>query len=279
MRTILALLLILSLAMVADTTVAAESAEVEGMQSLDGTRYHRLDSQTLDKTYHIFVGLPDGYDSGSEQDYPTMYILDGGELYPLIRAYYNYLNFAEESPDLILVAISYGTDDFEQGNDRSHDYTAPSSEREFWGGAEDFQQFLSDELIPMIETSYRSDGDRRIVFGQSLGGQFVLYTAQTRPELFWGHIASNPALHRNLPFFLELHGEARNGNTDSRLFVGSASNDDPRFRYPAMRWIEHWSAARDKPWDFEAVTLEGHSHMSAPPAAFRRGIMWLSESR
>jgi predicted alpha/beta superfamily hydrolase len=41
---------------------------------------------------------------------------------------------------------------------------------------------------------------------QGLGGQFVLYTALTRPDLFWGHIASNPALHRNLPFYPENHG-------------------------------------------------------------------------
>ena len=202
-----------------------------------------------------------------------MYVLDGGELYPLFASYSGYLAAGKEIPPLILVAISYGTDDWEQGNDRSHDYTAPTEEREHWGGAIDFQGFLENELIPFVEDKYRSDAKRRIVFGQSLGGQFVLFTAQTRPDLFWGHIASNPALHRNLPFFLET--VPADPETPSHLFVGSGSDDDPRFRTPALEWIEHWSSKDSTPWRLRVETLEGHSHFSAPPASFRDGLRWL----
>ena len=252
----------------------ATAIEIEGVQALEDTRHHLIASEATGTRYHVLVGLPDGY-ADSDEAYPTLYILDGGELYPLFASYYRYLNFAEEVPDMILVAISYGTDDFEHGNDRSHDFTAPTTEREHWGGAGDFQDFIADELMPMIETRYRSRHDRRIVFGQSLGGQFVLYTAQTRPNLFWGHIASNPALHRNLDFYLELHGAPDPRAGRSRLFVGSGSDDDARFRRPALRWIEHWSRIDTRPWELRAVTLDGHSHFSAPPAAFRQGLIWL----
>jgi hypothetical protein len=51
--------------------------------------------------------------------------------------------------------------------------------------------------------------------------------------------------------------------------------NDAEFRQPSLKWIEHWSAVADKPWDFKATDLEGHSHMSAPPAAFRQGMRWL----
>jgi len=160
-------------------------------------------------------------------------------------------------------------------NYRSTDYTAKSDERDYWGGAEKFQTFLSDELFPHIEKSYRSRPDRRIILGQSIGGQFVLYTALTKADLFWGHIASNPALHRNLPFFLEDHTETASEATQSRLFVGSGSMDDPRFRGPALEWIKHWSASEEKPWLLKTMILDGHSHMSAPPASFRQGMRWL----
>ena len=43
-----------------------------------------------------------------------------------------------------------------------------------------------------------------------------------------------------------------------------------RFRVPALKWIEHWSGEDDTPWHLETVTLEGHNHMSAPPASFRQ---------
>jgi predicted alpha/beta superfamily hydrolase len=244
------------------------------MQGLGDVRYHHVSSEIVGRSYHVFVSVPAGYDEAGDTAFPTVYILDGGALFPLFAAYYRYLNFGEEVPDLILVGISYGSDTVEGGNYRSTDYSAPSEEREYWGGAAKFQSFLNDELLPLIEVRYRSRADRRIVFGQSMGGQFVLYTALTRPELFWGHIASNPALHRNLPFFLEYYGRPAEGG-QSKLFVGSGTLDDPQFREPAREWIRHWTSRAETPWQLKAVNLEGQTHMSAPPVSFRQGMRWL----
>ena len=129
----------------------AQTVSIDGVQALDNTRHHVVESETLNRRFDVIVGLPDNYAAGSETYYPTIYLLDGGELYPLLRGYYRYLQFGQEAPPAIIVAISYGTSDWENGNERSHDYTAPSDEREHWGGAQDFQAFLSAELIPYIE--------------------------------------------------------------------------------------------------------------------------------
>jgi predicted alpha/beta superfamily hydrolase len=255
--------------------MSALAVETRFMQGLGDSHYRRIDSETLGRPYHIYVMLPDGYEQSPREDYPTIYLLDGGALFPLLAAYYRYLNFGEEIPDAIIVGISYGSDSYEEGNYRATDYTATSSERDYWGGADKFQRFLSDELLPFIEKSYRSRADRRVIFGQSIGGQFVLYTALTKPDLFWGHVASNPALHRNLPFFLRYHGKVEIAGEQSRLFVGSGSRDDPRFRVPTLEWIEHWSDNGDGPWQLKTMNLEGHTHMSAPPATFRQGMTWL----
>jgi predicted alpha/beta superfamily hydrolase len=255
------------------SVVTAEPVIVDGLQGLGDSRHHLVASESLEKDYHVFVRLPPGYDPTEDRSFPTVYVLDGGELYPLFASYAGYLFAGREIPKLILVGVSYGTDDWEQGNNRGHDYTAPTDEREHWGGAAHFQGFLERELIPFIEDRYPSDARRRIIFGQSLGGQFVLFTAQTRPDLFWGHIASNPALHRNLPFFLETLPQAP--ETQSHLFVGSGTHDDPRFRVPALEWIDHWTSREDAPWRLKVEILDGHSHFSAPPAAFRNGLRWL----
>ena len=247
--------------------------DAQFMQGLGDTRYHYTESESVGRGYHIYVMLPDDYDASAGDIYPTIYILDGGGLFPLFAAYYRYLNFGEEIPDSIIVGISYGSDTFAGGNFRSTDYTAPSAERDYWGGAEKFQSFLGDELLPMIEGNYQSNARRRVIFGQSIGGQFVLYTALTQPNLFWGHVASNPALHRNLPFYLEMDAEP--GRELSRLFVADGTLNDAQFREPSLQWIEHWSARDDKPWQLKTVDLEGHSHMSAPPASFRQGLTWL----
>lgn len=256
-------------------STASSAVETRYMQGLGDAHYQRIDSEILGRHFHIFIMLPDGYEQAPGEIYPTIYLLDGGALFPLLSAYYRYLNFGDEIPDAIIVGISYGSDRFEEGNYRATDYTAESSERDYWGGADEFQRFLSDELLPFIETNYRSRRDRRVIFGQSIGGQFVLYTALTRPDLFWGHVASNPALHRNLPFFLQTHGKAETVSEQSKLFVGSGSMDDPRFRVPAIEWIEHWSGKDDNPWQLKTMNLEGHTHMSAPPESFRQGMTWL----
>lgn len=261
------------LAIATSLTADVIAQPVPGLQGLGEPRYQRLVSETLGRDFHLVVGLPDGYEDDVSAVYPAVYLLDGGELFPMLAAYYRYLRWGEEIPDLILVAISYGSSDFASGNQRSHDYTAPSNEREYWGGAARFQEFLGTEVIPFVESRYRADPARRILFGQSLGGQFVLYTAQTDPDLFWGHIASNPALHRNLDFFLAQRPPP--GPVASHLFAGSGTEDDPGFRGPFAAWSAHWLQAKDLPWALEVRDLPGHSHFSAPPAAFREGLRWL----
>lgn len=245
------------------------------LQSISASQYHLLQSTTMGRDFHIYVALPDDYDLSGDRRYPAIYILDGGTLFPMLLGYYRYLRFAEEAPESIVVGISYGNDNFGDGNYRSTDYTAPATDRDYWGGAATYQEMLESELLPLIENSYRADPGKRAIFGHSIGGQFVLFTALTKPGLFHGYIASNPALHRNLPFFLQKPAARKTPGNDSRLFVGSGSRDDPRFREPAVRWMNHWSEQTDTPWQLEAVTLGGHNHFSAPPAAFRGGLKWV----
>jgi predicted alpha/beta superfamily hydrolase len=273
MKQILSLLLII---MVLPSQVIAETNTLDAnlLQSLGDVEYHELKSAQLGRSFHIFVDLPEGY-RNSGKSYPTIYLLDGGNTFPLLAAHHHYLRFGDESPEAILVGISYGADTFEEGNLRSTDYTAPSEERDFWGGAAVFQTLLQDELLPMIEAAYRSDPARRVIFGQSLGGQFVLYNALSKPELFFGHIASNPALHRNLPFFLKWHGEKDFTEPLSRVFVSSGQYDDPRFREPALEWKAFWQAVTPGPWTLETRTLAGQTHLSATPEAFRQGVEWI----
>jgi predicted alpha/beta superfamily hydrolase len=267
-------ILLIAFSLLTGMVCRADSLETSLLQSLGEVKYHELNSENLGRPLHVFVDLPEGYQA-SEQNYPTVYLLDGGNTFPLMAAYHHYLRFGDEAPAAIIVGISYGADTFKEGNWRSTDYTAPSKEREFWGGAAVFQKVIQDEIFPLIEGNYRSDVEQRVIFGHSLGGQFVLFNALTKPGLFFGHIASNPALHRNLPFFLSWHGEKDITMPLSRVFVSSGEFEDPRFREPAIQWIRHWQAVSPGPWVLETRTLAGQTHLSAPPEAFRQGLQWL----
>ena len=273
MKSIYSILLIL-MGLSSGSFLQADDLDSQLLQSLGEVKYHELKSERLAHSFHIFVDLPENYLS-SDQSYPAIYLLDGGNTFPLMAAYHHYLRFGDEAPEAILVGISYGADTFKEGNWRSTDYTAPSEERAFWGGATAFQAVLQEDLLPLIESSYRSDPSKRVIFGHSLGGQFVLFNALTKPELFYGHIASNPALHRNLPFFLNWHAEQAINGPVSRVFVSSGEFDDPVFREPTLEWLGHWQSVNPAPWVLETRTLAGQTHLSATPEAFRQGLAWI----
>lgn len=266
MRTVMSLILIVLV-----TSARGSATPIEFLQGLNKPHYFEHQSKILDRPFHIFVKLPPEY-STLTQKVPTIYLLDGGNLFPMLASYHQYLRFEETAPPVILVGISYGASTFEEGNYRSTDFTAPAESRDYYGGAPIFLDMLEKEIFPKIEADFRSDPKQRIVFGQSLGGQLVLYAAIKRPNLFHGYIASNPALHRNLPFFLQTNtGGSPNG---ARLYVSSGSLDEERFRDPALAWIDRWKSVDNKPWALKVETLDGYGHFSAAPESFRRGLSW-----
>lgn len=249
-----------------------QGAVAEEAHGLNQPAFHELPSKILGRSFKIHVRLPSGYQAGEDR-YPVVYLLDGGHTFPMLAGYASYLDFGEEIPPVIIIGISYGTDDWRQGNLRGTDFTAPAESRDYFGGAPKFLEFLRAELLPYIDTRYRTQPDKRVLFGQSLGGQFVLFMAQHAPGLFFGGIASNPALHRNLDYYTVSAEPVTPAQL--RLFVSSGTHDDPVFRGPALTWMEFWTQQPRAPWHLQVKSLAGQSHFSAAPEAFRQGMAWV----
>jgi len=125
--------------------------------------------------------------------------------------------------------------------------------------------------MPQIQNRYPSDSSKQILFGQSLGGQFALYSSMYGRAPFYAVIASNPALHRNLAFFKQdlVKREGR-----PLAYISSAEFDDPRFRQPALAWQDYWRD-RAPSWRRQFSTVAGHNHLSANPEVFRDGLKWV----
>ena len=262
----LKLFFILSLVLSITPSQANEFNPLTSLQQLD---YQLFKSTLIKHDYHVYIKSPTDIEAGKK--YPTIYLIDGGITFPLLAAYSRYLELAGDIPPTIIVGISYGTTDWRKGNRRSTDFTAPSKEREFWGGAEKFSQMLSTELIPHIESTLPSDPAKRILFGQSLGGQFVMFNALFKPDTFWGLIASNPAIHRNLDFYTQ---DAVRGKSSPNLFISRARNNDKRFAEPLNQWV----ASQDNKtstYQLKISWVENHNHFSVAPESFRNGLMWL----
>lgn len=247
--------------------------KLHGFGDVDYFQIENPKKANENKSYHVFVRLPEEVNNTDKQTFPVLYLLDGGTNFPLVAGMYKYLRWMQDIPPMIIVGISYGTDDWQQGNDRSHDFTVPSKEREHWGGAQVFEQFFVDTLMPAIQKKYPVDINTQILYGQSLGGQFGIYSTMYGQAPFYGVIASNPALHRNLDYFKQ---PMMTRKTRPKLFVSIAEFDNERYKIPSSAWVSFWQQ-QQVAWSHKFVTLDGQNHLSATPDAVRNGLVWMFE--
>lgn len=260
------------------TQAQAESADapnmgLEHIPVLAGTQYFRHDSATLGRAFHIHVLVPPEEDATTPL--PVIYLLDGDQTVPLLASYRFYLTFAEEMAPAILVGISYGAID-PATNRRVSDFTGPAESNAEYGGADRFLDMLEHELMPEVERRYPADPAKRVLVGQSLGGQFVLHTALRRPGLFDLLVSVNPALHRNLGYYTEALKQVPATNRRQSLFVSSAEFDDQRFREPALAWMAQAVDARIAGTCLKFRHLPDETHLSSLPRAFRDAMRWHS---
>lgn len=238
--------------------------------------YFRIDSAEVGRPFHVYVRLPESYAERPHAKYPVVYVLDGDSLFPMLAPQHLFLTYDEGLPEAVIVGIAYGGFD-PAVNKRHVDFTAPApGVAPEAGGAPAFQRFLKTELLPRIEREYRADPDRRVLVGQSRGGSFVLYSAFTDPDLFWGRIASNPAMEPGRDRYFGAPAKAT--REDLGLVVVSGTRDRPKLRADFLEWAKAWHG-RDAPWAVKAVSVEGGTHAANIGDAYRAGMLWLFGTR
>lgn len=224
--------------------------------------YFPIDSREAGHRYHIYVRYPEGYGERPAERYPVLYVLDGDSLFPHLASNQLFIHYDDGLPDVIVVGIAYGSFAPPQ-NRRRHDFT---------DGADAFSRFLERELLPRIEGTTRADPQRRILFGQSRGGGFVLHSAFTDPDLFWGRIASNPTVDL-LPAIDKAPAQAE--WRDLRLLIANGSLDDPRYATARNDWISRWTGRSDVPWALRRETIPDGTHAADSARVHRLAMRWL----
>lgn len=164
---------------------AQDSAKVEVIEKIVLGHTVNINSQILGEERPVIVYLPEGYHQ-SKNKYPVLYLLDGGGHFHHATGIIQFLSRNGRMPQAIVVAIP--------NTDRRRDFT-PSTVKEMQnsGGADNFLNFMQNELIPFVEGNYRTQ-PYRILFGHSLTGMFSIYTLSARPDLFNAYIAASPYL-------------------------------------------------------------------------------------
>ena len=227
-----------------------------------GTQYI-LKSKILKEDRPIIISLPIGYEN-NENNYPVLYLLDGlGN----IKHQVGTVELLTESgiiPPMIIIAI--------ESLDRSRDLTPSNAGENVYGGtggagipqsggAPAFLQFLEEELVPFVESNFRTH-PYRLLEGHSFGGLFGTYALMEKPELFDAFIIQSPALWWNKEEMTEKAKDFFNSNSnlDKSIYFGIGGGDGWGMRQELKRFVEviKQNTLEKLHWKHEEVGHEGH---------------------
>ncbi|PWC16144.1 esterase [Brenneria roseae subsp. roseae] len=142
--------------------------------------------------YRLFVAIP--RQEAPQEGYPVLYMLDGNAQFPFAVNSYK----EENGPAPLIVAIGYQITQAYDVPARTRDYTPPTTIREpdfaAGGEAEDFYQFLQNQVKPWVEARYPVNTQKQTLAGHSFGGLFTLYTLFNHSESFQRYVAASPSI-------------------------------------------------------------------------------------
>jgi predicted alpha/beta superfamily hydrolase len=158
--------------------------------TLEHTAQYSLNSKATGRTYDIMISLPRDYEQ-SARKYPVLYVLDGWH-FPLMDFIQDNSIYSKRMPPVIIVVIGHG-DPPDLMDVRAQDFHAPSLEANVKSGhADRFLDFFEHQLIPFIDSRYRTVESDRALLGHSSGGVFAIYALTERPSLFQRIVCVSP---------------------------------------------------------------------------------------
>ncbi|MFP2996031.1 alpha/beta hydrolase-fold protein [Spongiivirga sp. MCCC 1A20706] len=148
-------------------------AQESSSQIAVGVNY-TIKSTILSEEKTLQVYTPDDY-LKSNKKYPVLYILDGQRYFLSGVGIQKALQRPLAIPEMIVVGVS--------SNDAS---------RWTWFGEEkeQYSNFLIDEVIPFLNTNYRTNGEQ-IIFGWEAAAYYVSELILKHPKVFNGAILTN----------------------------------------------------------------------------------------
>ncbi|QCE41841.1 alpha/beta hydrolase [Psychroserpens sp. NJDZ02] len=160
-------------------------------QNIEIGQVKTLQSTILNEARDYWVYLPENYNNTNfkNQEYPVIYLLDGEKYFHVTSGMVKNLSngYYPLIPECIVVAI--------KNTNRSRDLTPTTVDSLSYqnGGADIFETFITDELIPEINKNYNTL-DYKILIGHSFGGLFAINSFLKETPQFNAYIAIDPSL-------------------------------------------------------------------------------------
>ncbi|GAA0890669.1 hypothetical protein GCM10009122_03480 [Fulvivirga kasyanovii] len=181
--------------------------KARSQNSLTAGEQYTLNSEILNTERNLFVYLPPDYGTNENKHYPTLYIMDGHWYFFAGVAIQKTLRGEELLPEMIIVGV---------------DMPRPERDSIFSNQWDDFQQFIKQEVVPFVDSNFRTQ-DERLLFGWESCGALVCQLLLDRDQMFDAAIASNGA-HISQEMMDEF-AKQNNSATEKYLFIANSVKD------------------------------------------------------
>ena len=195
-------------------------------------------STNVKDSFYISVQLPLEYQQQPNKRYPTVYVTDANFYYPMLASVLHQYEKGGLLPPLILVGIGYKSFKL-MDSLRVRDYLYPkaisSDEMKAIGGGQHFYQFITGELLPQIDTSYRTKTSGRALLGHSFGGYFSLYALleqiNKKRKDFSSFVSASPSLWYNNNYLFQIPKKLSVplGKDSLNIFLSVGGMEDPKW--------------------------------------------------
>jgi predicted alpha/beta superfamily hydrolase len=238
---------------------------------------HRvIQSKVAGHPYDVYVHLPAGYATAT-QKYPVLYVVDGDNDFAPSLEYLGLLMAEYHIPEPIVVAIGDGGPIGSPGNKRNRDFTpTATAAMPESGGAPAFLGFIEQELLPMIETTYRADATQRSYYGYSMGGLFGTYILFQKPTLFRNILLGSPALGYNNSqiFSIEQAYHAAHRDLPVHVFLEVGTLEPAGQKEPYQRLVQLLQTRKYTGLDLHTVVIDRATHLTGKPDAMLKALGW-----
>jgi len=177
---------------------------------LDNIETYNLHSSVIGEDYTVYVLKTDNYDTTTNK-LPVLYMTDGDWNMTVAMNCFRMLRQDYETHEPLVVGIGYGKNE----NKRVRDLD-PN------GGGPKFLEFLEKEVMPFIDSKYRTNSERAI-YGYSMGGMFTTYVLFNRADLFQKIYIGAPGNNGRLLMPAAREYFKTHNDLKSKVFIGVGS--------------------------------------------------------
>ena len=239
-------------------------------------------SEAVQDSFVISVQLPEEYGKDTTVNYPTVYMLDANFHFPILAATVKQYEKAGMLPPVILVGIGYKSFQL-MDSLRNRDYlypaALPSDEINAVGGGQKFNDFISNQLIPYIDSSYKTNKTNRSLLGHSFGGYFTLYAllnqAENNKTVFTNFAAASPSLWYSKFYLNQLSDKLKSRTSTDTLnvfaTVGGLENTEWDIT-PGVKLSEKIVNAKLKAVKFQHKVYSNLGHMDVSAITFIQAL-------